>query len=134
MQTNGNITIFNPFIIGHDTKYFGCKIWNVWAIYRARVDLDVNSEFNLSRLIVRVPVAQAVFSKRYVDPEKYDESDPDTNFTFIPGSIVALGIVDEPTATKDWLIRNCTAMQITKVNYNRYGILKANWHWKLEGI
>lgn len=134
MQTNGNITIFNPFVVDHDTTYFGCKIWNVWAIHRARIDLDINSEFNLSRLIVRVPVAQAVFSKRYVDPEKYAESDPETNFTFVPGSIVALGIVDAPTATKDWLIRNCTAMQITKVNDNRYGAVKSNWHWKLEGI
>lgn len=83
---------------------------------------------------MRIPVAQAVFSKIYIDPEKYAESDPDTNFTFVPGSIVALGIVDEPKATKDWLIRNCTAMQITKVNDNRYGILKSNWHWKLEGV
>ena len=40
MQTNGNITIFNPFIIDHERKYFGCIIWKVCAIYRALVDLD----------------------------------------------------------------------------------------------
>lgn len=133
MQVNNNITIFNPYVTQHDTIYYSCKIYNVWAIYRARIDLDVNAEFNLSRIIVRVPLAQAAFSKQYISPLEYETSDPNIYFTFTPGSIVALGIVEEETATKDWLIKNCTALQITKVNDNRYG-LAANRHWRLEGV
>ena len=133
MRVNNNITIFNPYLVEHDTVYYGCKIQNVWAIYRGRVDLDINAEFNLSRIIVRVPLNQAVFSKQYISPLEYETSDPNTYFTFTPGSIVALGIVNTETATKDWLIKNCTALQITKVNDNRYGST-INQHWRLEGV
>lgn len=70
MQTNNNITLFNPYITDHETVYFGCKIWNVWAISRERIDLDINAEFNLSRVIVRVPLSQAVFSKEYISPHQ----------------------------------------------------------------
>lgn len=134
MQTNNNITLFNPYIRDHDTIYYGCKIWNVWAIYRARIDLDITAEFNLSRIIVRVPINQASFSKQYISPLEYQASNPNKYFTFMPGSIVVLGIVEEETATKDWLIQNYNALQITTVHDNRYGAVKANWHWKLEGV
>lgn len=133
MQINNNLTIFNPRVIEHNTVYYGCKIWNVWAIYRARIDLDINTEFNTSKLIARIPIAQSVFSKQYVEPLEYEASDPSRYFTFIPGSIAVLGIVDAETATKDWLLKNCTAVQITKVNDNRLGLLP-NKHWKLEGV
>lgn len=134
MQTNNNITLFNPFIEDHDTIYYGCQIRNVWAIARERIDLDINAEFNLSRVIVRVPLECAKFSKTYIEPIEYPHSNPDVNFTFIPGSIVVLGIVDEDTATKGDLVKKYNALQITKVHDNRYGAIKANWHWKLEGV
>ena len=134
METNNNITIFNPYLVDHDTVYYGCKILNVWAIYHERIDLDINAEFNLSRIIVRVPVSKAILSKRYISPQEYQASDPNQYFTFIPGSIVALGLVDEETATKDELIKKYNALQITRVNDNRYGKIKSNWHWKLEGV
>ena len=133
METNHHITIFNPYVVDHDTVYYGCKIFNVWAIYRGRIDLDINTEFNLSRLIARVPIQQAVFSKQYISPLEYEKSDPNIYFTFMPGSMVALGIIEEGTATKQWLIDNCNAVQITKVHDNRYGFA-ANHHWKLEGV
>lgn len=133
MQTNNNITLFNPHIENHETVYYGCKIWNVWAIYRGRIDLDITAEFNLSRVIVRVPLSQAVFSKEYVSPIEYETSNPYTYFTFTPGSIVVLGLIDNPTATKDELIKQYNALSITKVNDNRYGST-INQHWRLEGV
>lgn len=133
MQTNNNITLFNPHIENHETIYYGCKIWNVWAIYRGRIDLDITAEFNLSRIIVRVPLSQAVFSKEYVSPLEYETSDPNMYFTFTPGSIVVLGLIDNPTATKDELIKQYNALSITKVNDNRYGST-INQHWRLEGV
>lgn len=133
MQTNNNITLFNPFIENYETVYFGCKIWNVWAISRERIDLDINAEFNLSRVIVRVPLSQAVFSKEYISPLEYETSDPNKYFTFMPGSIVVLGIINKHIATKDELIKEYNALSITKVNDNRYGST-ANQHWRLEGV
>ena len=133
MQTNNNITLFNPHIENHETVYYGCKIWNVWAIYRGRIDLDITAEFNLSRVIVRVPLSQAVFSKEYVSPIEYETSNPYAYFTFTPGSIVVLGLIDNPTATKDELIKQYNALSITKVNDNRYGTM-TNQHWRLEGV
>lgn len=133
MQTNNNITLFNPHIENHETIYYGCKIWNVWAIYRGRIDLDITAEFNLSRIIVRVPLSQAVFSKEYVSPIEYETSNPYAYFTFTPGSIVVLGLIDNPTATKDELIKQYNALSITKVNDNRYGST-INQHWRLEGV
>lgn len=133
MQTNNNITLFNPHIENHETIYYGCKIWNVWAIYRGRIDLDITAEFNLSRVIVRVPLSQAVFSKEYVSPIEYETSNPYAYFTFTPGSIVVLGLIDNPTATKDELIKQYNALSITKVNDNRYGST-INQHWRLEGV
>ena len=133
MQTNNNITLFNPHIENHETIYYGCKIWNVWAIYRGRIDLDITAEFNLSRVIVRVPLSQAVFSKEYISPLEYETSDPNMYFTFTPGSIVVLGLIDNPTATKDELIKQYNALSITKVNDNRYGST-INQHWRLEGV
>lgn len=133
MQTNNNITLFNPYIIDHETVYYGCKIWNVWAIYRGRIDLDITAEFNLSRVVVRVPLSQAVFSKEYISPLEYETSNPYAYFTFTPGSIVVLGLIDNPTATKDELIKQHNAMSITKVNDNRYGST-INQHWRLEGV
>lgn len=133
MQTNNNITLFNPYITDHETVYYGCKIWNVWAIYRGRIDLDITAEFNVSRVIVRVPLSQAVFSKEYISPLEYETSNPYAYFTFTPGSIVVLGLIDNPTATKDELIKQYNAMSITKVNDNRYGST-INQHWRLEGV
>ena len=133
MQTNNNITLFNPHIENHETIYYGCKIWNVWAIYRGRIDLDITAEFNLSRVIVRVPLSQAVFSKEYISPLEYETSNPYAYFTFTPGSIVVLGLIDNPTATKDELIKQYNALSITKVNDNRYGST-INQHWRLEGV
>ena len=133
MQTNNNITLFNPHIENHETIYYGCKIWNVWAIYRGRIDLDITAEFNLSRIIVRVPLSQAVFSKEYVSPIEYETSNPYAYFTFTPGSIVVLGLIDNPTATKDELIKQYNALSITKVNDNRYGST-INQHCRLEGV
>lgn len=133
MRVNNNITIFNPYLVEHDTVYYGCKISNVWAIYRGRIDLDITAEFNLSRIIVRVPINQAVFSKQYISPIEYETSDPNIYFTFTPGSIVALGLIDNPTATKDELIKQYNALSITKVNDNRYGST-INQHWRLEGV
>jgi hypothetical protein len=125
-----DVTLYNAYLdagSGLD-KYSRTQLKGVRLQHRTLTNVSSDGLVSADEFVLRVPAAAPV-EKNYVSPKQFASTDKAECFTFAPGDVVAVGLLDVEIAKTSDLAAYET-MTILGATDNRVGLTP---HWKVTG-
>lgn len=125
-----DVTIYNAYFDADSglDKYSRTQLKDVRLQRRTLTNVSSDGLVSADEFVLRVP-AGAPVGKSYVTPKQYASADKSLCFTFTPGDVVVVGLLDVEISKASDLAAYETVTLLGATD-NRVGLMP---HWKVTG-
>lgn len=125
-----DVTLYNAYLDADSglDKYSRTQLKGVRLQHRTLTNVSSDGLVSADEFVLRVPVGAPV-GKSYVTPKQFASAEKSQCFTFAPGDVIAVGLLDVEIAKASDLAAYET-VTILGAAGNRVGLTP---HWKVTG-